>query len=141
MCPHTHTPTVLTSHLWARAQSSVGLFWAEAKLPALDPRALGPGPFREHPRTGLLPAHDPSSHAILKFMEGSVPKVHLQVSLLDQAIHLPRETVSVDAINKVMVKSMDLENGTLQQIIEPLCFLIYKEEGHKNIHQVEKNRT
>lgn len=43
---------------------------------------------------------------------------------MDQAIHLPREAMSVGAINKGLVKSTDSENDKPQQVIEPLCFLL-----------------
>lgn len=48
-------------------------------------------------------------------MEGFVPEIHLQISFLDQAIHLPRETLSKkqDAIKEVMVKSTGFRDGTL----------------------------
>lgn len=62
-------------------------------------------------------------------MEGSVPKVHFQVSFWDQAIHLPREAVSMDAINKVVMKGTDIEKGKLQKVIESLCIFICKVMG------------
>lgn len=74
-------------------------------------------------------------------MEASVPKVHLQVSFLDQAIYLPRKSVSVDAINRVLVKSTDIENGKLQEEIEPFHIFISKRGVIKistNLKWVEK---
>lgn len=62
-------------------------------------------------------------------MEGSVPKVHFQVGFWDQAIHLPREAASMDAINKFVVKSTATENGKLQEVTEPLCIFICKVVG------------
>lgn len=59
-------------------------------------------------------------------MEGSVPKVHLQVSFFDQALYLPRESGSVKAINRVPVKSTDIETGKLQEEIEPFHTFICK---------------
>lgn len=74
-------------------------------------------------------------------MEASVPKVHLKVSFLDQTIYLPRKSVSVDAINRVLVKSTDIENGKLQEEIEQFHIFISKRGVIKistNLKWVEK---
>ena len=73
-------------------------------------------------------------------MEGSVLKVHLQVSCLGQAIHLPREAVSVGAEKKVVVKNTAWEANTLQQAIEPLCFLISEREEEKYLPTSKESR-
>lgn len=54
--------------------------------------------------------------------------------MIDQVIYLPREAVSAGAIKKVVEKGTACEAGTLQQVIDPLCFLI-SESGKKNTRQ------